>query len=133
MDFFSTLTGRVGYAIDRTLLYATAGAAVANTNIHFKMMDTFGFDAAATSKALRGGYAVGGGVEHAFNNHWSVRAEYELLDFGKAQISGPEFFGTTPSAFNIYNTTRILYSTLALGVSYRFGEPGSTALTSLGR
>jgi outer membrane immunogenic protein len=133
MDFFSTLSGRVGYAFDRTLIYAIAGGAVANTNIRFRMMDTFGFDAAATSKGLRGGYVVGGGVEYGFNANWSLRAEYQYMDLGNALNTGREFIGAVPSAYNIYSTNRINYSTFQVGVNYRFDGSGTTALLTLTR
>jgi outer membrane immunogenic protein len=130
-DFISTLTGRVGYAFDRTLIYATAGGAVANTNIRINMMDTFGFDAAARSKGLRGGYAVGGGVEYGVSGNWSLRAEYQYIDLGNALISAREFLGPVPSASNIYSTNRINYSTFQVGVDYKFDGSGTTALMSL--
>jgi outer membrane immunogenic protein len=131
VDFFSTLTGRVGYAFDRALIYAIGGGAVANTNLRINMMDTFGFDAAARSKGLRGGFVAGAGVEYGFNGNWSVRAEYQYIDLGNALISAREFTGNVPSAFNIYNSTRINYNTFEVGVNYRFDGTGTTALVSL--
>jgi outer membrane immunogenic protein len=129
VDFFSTLTGRVGYAFDRTLIYATAGGAVANTNLRINMMDTFGFDAAARSKGLRGGFVAGAGVEYGFNGNWSLRAEYQYIDLGNALISAREFTGPVPTAFNIYNSTRINYNTIEFGVNYRFNGTGLMSLT----
>jgi outer membrane immunogenic protein len=131
VDFFSTLTGRVGYAFDRTLIYATAGGAAVNTNLRINMTDTFGFDAAARSKGLRGGYVVGAGVEYGFKGNWSLRAEYQYIDAGNALISAREFSGAVPSTFNIYNSTRTNYSTFQVGVNYRLDGPGTTALLSL--
>jgi outer membrane immunogenic protein len=128
MDFISTLRGRVGYAFDQTLIYATGGGAVVNTNLRINMMDTFGFDAAATSKGLRGGYAVGAGVEQAFKGNWSVKAEYLYINVGNAFVGAREFLGATPSSFNISATNRIDYSTFKVGLNYKFG---GTALRSL--
>jgi outer membrane immunogenic protein len=128
IDFISTLRGRVGYAFDQTLIYATGGGAVVNTNLRINMMDTFGFDAAATSKGLRGGYAIGAGVEQAFKGSWSVKAEYLYINVGNAFVGAREFQGATPSLFNISATNRIDYSTFKVGLNYKIG---GTALQSL--
>lgn len=51
LDYFGTARGRLGYAFDRTLIYATGGFAYGDGNEDFRY-----------------GYTVGGGVEFAFNN-----------------------------------------------------------------
>jgi outer membrane immunogenic protein len=72
-----SVRGRAGYAVDRALFYATGGAAFGGIrNNYFK-------GAAEDSVShTRIGYTVGGGVEYAINNNWSVRAEYRYTDFG---------------------------------------------------
>jgi outer membrane immunogenic protein len=130
MDFLSTLTGRVGYAVaDRTLIYGLGGLAVAKTDLRFDMVNTFGFDAKSSSKAWRGGYVVGGGLEYAFTSNWSVRGEYKYIDLGNAFIGSREFSGALPTAFNISTSSRLNYSTFDVGVNYKFG---GTAIATLG-
>jgi outer membrane immunogenic protein len=74
--------GRIGYAWDRTLLYATGGAAFAD--LHHTYAGAFNpaapFLSTSTGKV---GWTVGGGVEYAVTNNWSVRAEYRYSDFGR--------------------------------------------------
>jgi outer membrane immunogenic protein len=131
MDFFSTFRGRIGYAWDRVYLYATAGGAIANTNTQIGMVDTFGADAAARSNALRGGYAVGAGGEYAFNNNWSLKAEYLYIDMGRAFISAREFVGTTAWNTFISNAPQLDYQTVRVGINYKFDGAGTAANLSL--
>ena len=70
-----SIRGRVGFAVDRALFYATGGAAFASLRNNY-FSNTFG--AFPTLSHTRVGYTVGGGVEYAITNNWSVRAEYRL-------------------------------------------------------
>jgi outer membrane immunogenic protein len=65
-----TLRGRAGYAIDRVLIYATAGGAWDACN------DTTncGFTSAW-------GWTAGGGLEYAFTQNWTAKIEYLYIDF----------------------------------------------------
>jgi outer membrane immunogenic protein len=58
LDFFGTVRGRVGYAIDRTLVYATGGLAYGSASGRQ-------FGSASFVDSFRTGWAVGGGVEFA--------------------------------------------------------------------
>jgi outer membrane immunogenic protein len=73
-----SIRGRLGYAVDRALFYATGGAAFGGIKNNY-------FGAGGTEDSLthtRVGYTVGGGVEYAIDSNWSVRAEYRYTDFG---------------------------------------------------
>ena len=58
LDFFGTVRGRLGYAVDRTLIYATGGLAYGSGSGRQ-------FGSAAFSDDFRVGWTVGGGVEMA--------------------------------------------------------------------
>ncbi len=79
-----TLRGRLGYAADRALIYATGGYAGA---------DLSGSLAAAgqyyTTDKFRSGYALGAGIEYAFNNQISAKAEYIYSNFGNINVFTP--------------------------------------------
>ena len=79
MNWFSTIRGRAGWTIDRSLLYVTAGAAIADLD------QTSG---GATSNKLKGGFTVGAGVEMAIARNWTAKAEYLYLDFGSTTFQG---------------------------------------------
>lgn len=99
-DFVGVLGGRFGYAVDRLLLYGKAGGAWANTQYSVFSNTTFtvgnGSPAPVTvtpgtmvdaATVNRFGYMLGAGVEYALTPQWSVKAEYERLDFGRQRTT----------------------------------------------
>ena len=84
-DFLASVTARLGYAVDRWLLYVRGGAAWAGDK--FTVTGTFqgtgfGFEGLDT----RPGWTVGAGVEWAFSGNWSARLEYDYYDFGHKTV-----------------------------------------------
>jgi outer membrane immunogenic protein len=87
-DFITSVTGRVGYAFDRLLLYAKGGGAWANSK--YSLTGNFGAAGAIAPPipfdfeglSARFGWTVGAGVEWAFADDWSARLEYDYYDFG---------------------------------------------------
>ena len=74
-----SIRGRIGIAVDRALFYATGGAAFGGlSNTYLNSLNGLTDSYSHT----RVGYTVGGGVEYAFTNNWSLRAEYRYTDFG---------------------------------------------------
>lgn len=67
--------GRVGYAIDRTLLFATVGVAATSGKVTLP--------AAGKKDDILIGWRAGGGVEHAITDNILIRGEYRYSDFGK--------------------------------------------------
>jgi outer membrane immunogenic protein len=76
VDWLATLTGRVGYAWDRWLLYVKGGGAWAHDE--FSVVQ---FDGQRASQT-RSGWTIGGGVEVALVGNWSALVEYDYMDFG---------------------------------------------------
>lgn len=79
---FATLRGRAGYVIDNTLLYGTAGLAVAsieNISIGNTAPET------AIEDGLNAGWVIGFGAEYAVNHNWTVKGEFLHMDFGKVE------------------------------------------------
>jgi len=82
-----TVTSRVGIAHDRWLAYGKAGVAYE----HSTFTGTASSAAApglfsSTGADSRTGWTVGGGLEWAFWNNWSMKAEYDYLDFGNRAL-----------------------------------------------
>ena len=78
----ASIRGRVGYAFDRVLIYATGGGAYGSFHTSYNAggpSDTF--------NSGRVGWTVGGGLEYAIDNNWSVRAEYRYTDYGSVTDS----------------------------------------------
>ena len=73
--WLSTGRARVGYAFNRVLLYATGGLAVGAIEIDLASADT-----------VTGGTA-GGGIEVAFTDHLTAKAEYLYVNFPNVRCS----------------------------------------------
>jgi outer membrane immunogenic protein len=106
VDYFGTARGRVGYAWDRTLLYATGGLAWADNNVHVSLAP-FG---TASDSQTHIGYAVGGGLEYAFAPQWSAKVEYLYLGLGDQT-----YFGAP--GLNV----DLDVHTVKVGLNYRWG------------
>jgi outer membrane immunogenic protein len=91
VDYLGTLRGRVGYAWDRTMFYGTFGLA-------YGRMGGFGVHVSDV------GYALGTGIEWAFNSAWTAKVEYMYYEFG--------------DGFSAFDTTA---QTIKVGMNYRFG------------
>jgi outer membrane immunogenic protein len=119
-DALGTVTGRFGAALDRTLLYVKGGFAWAHENyanpcaaLIFHCVSTL-----ATSTDTRIGWTVGAGIEYAFARNWSVRAEYDFMDFGTRDES---FLMTPPNQTLGTENIRDRIQVVKVGVNYRFG------------
>jgi outer membrane immunogenic protein len=106
---FGTIRGRVGYAVDRVLWYATGGAAWVNNDFDITVPGIGSFSSSNT----HWGWTIGGGVEWAFYDAWSVKAEYLYINTDSKNyftgILGPNF-----SLDPDIHTVRV-------GLNYRFG------------
>ena len=85
MDYFGTARGRLGYAFDRVMVYATGGFAYAGTSTDVKAPDYNIYD---HSSHFHLGYAFGGGMEYAVTNNVMLRAEYLRLAFNGKNSTG---------------------------------------------
>lgn len=74
-----SLRGRLGYAMDRTLIYATGGWAAAAAEV-----DTPNGDGDRTFS----GWTLGAGVDWAVTDNVFVRGEYRFTDYGSKNIKG---------------------------------------------
>ena len=84
---YGTLTGRIGYAEDRWLFYAKGGLALANITNSAGALDDGDvnlFDLTSVEET-RAGWALGAGVEYAFQRDLSMKIEYLYMDFGSDQ------------------------------------------------
>lgn len=89
LDVLGTLRGRLGYAIDNTLIYATGGLAYGHLKSSASITTAVvGAPILAGSQdEWRGGWTVGGGIEHMFAPNWSVKGEYLYYDLGTTDIA----------------------------------------------
>jgi outer membrane immunogenic protein len=89
VDWLVTVRPRLGYAFDRVLVYGTGGLAVGGTRMETNMTFTcVGCTAnyPGSGQTTMLGYAVGGGVEYAFADRWSVRSEALYWNLGTQNV-----------------------------------------------
>ncbi len=114
-DFYTTLRGRVGVALDCWLFYATGGGIGVNytTRFHDTGADN-GNVLDARTNDFDWGWTVGGGVERMINRHWSIKAEYLYYKLDDQHFSG--VFGGTRFGFNAETEGNIIRA----GLNYKF-------------
>jgi outer membrane immunogenic protein len=99
VDSLATARARAGFAIDRALLFVTAG--YAGADVRTNVPGVF------SSTDWRSGGAFGGGIEYAFTNNISAKAEYIYAPFeSKSYVAG------TKSDLNL--------SLVRAGLNYKF-------------
>src|SRR5262249_46984452 len=114
-NWLGTLRARFGYAWDRVLVYGTAGGAGANiqtalTGLPYQTNPEFG-------------WTVGGGIEVAFAEHWTFKAEYLFVDLGNASCNhgyscGFDVAGATaPVVINAVNSNNAVKTTRTFSAS----------------
>ena len=133
LPWFGTFRGRIGYAADRWLFYATGGLAFGE--ISTASTTTMGFSAGVGAPAppqsfftreVRAGWVIGAGVETAFAANWSFKLEYLHMDLGSINqaFSTPAVataFATISATGNLH--TRLSDDIVRIGVNYKFGGP----------
>ena len=121
---FGTLTGRLGYAFGRTLVYAKGGAAWEHTNVDMAVNDNPGqhFLGSATSYG-EWGWTAGGGVEYALTPAWSLMLEYNDLGFGTANVATPYVAGNPLPGHPVGPIAGLSSNVqeVKLGINYRLG------------
>jgi outer membrane immunogenic protein len=115
--YFGTFRGRIGWDPSQWLFYITGGLAYAETSRAVNQLGVVSFQ----ETPWRIGFTVGGGIEYAFDMHWSVKAEYLYLDYGTGGLtiaaSGP--LGAAPLGA-VGLSTRWTDNVARGGINYRF-------------
>ncbi len=116
LDWFGTVRGRLGYSSSNALLYFTGGFAYGGLRQHGE--DNFPPLAIYQSSNTVTGYVLGGGLEYKFNPAWSLKAEYQYLDFGKHDV--PISSGAAPSTIQADGSklTDDAFHTVRIGLNY---------------
>src|SRR5262245_17788306 len=111
IDYMATLRGRVGYAFDHWMVYATGGFA---WSFGRYLQSPGVFDDPDKTLHLHTGWAAGTGAEFAIAPNWIARLEYLYANFGHADVLFPS--GTTAgSAYDVHM--------IRGGLNYKLGSP----------
>jgi outer membrane immunogenic protein len=114
-DTIGTFAGRIGIAMDRTMFYLKGGGAFAHDTF---WTSTAGAPILSSLTDTRWGWMIGVGLEWAFLDNWSVKAEYNHLEFRRhRETLLPVAAGSTAFDYDIEQTIDLV----KIGVNYRFG------------
>ena len=129
-----SIRGRLGYAWDRALIYATGGIALGNYTTSYTLIDNYSANPGINGGNLiygsnyftnfPVGWTTGGGIEYAINDHWWVQAEYRYTSFGSISnrfIDGGVLAYTSGlTGSSLSASRRLNQNQVELGFSYKF-------------
>lgn len=133
-NWLATIRGRLGVASlanGAALIYVTGGAAIAGLTMSNATTELvpipFGNCAAFHCGASSGdttktGYTVGGGLEWALSQNWSLKGEYLYADLGHVSATSSHFGVNAPAvAQPIYHDAHVTLQVARIGLNYKFG------------
>jgi outer membrane immunogenic protein len=112
---YGSVRGRLGLALDRWMVFGTAGWAWGSWNT------SYGFAGAGAPFVTMNvdssdGWTAGAGVEYAFTNNFLGRVEYRYTDLGRAS-----FVNLATNSAELGN--RVTINDVRVGIAYKFGGP----------
>jgi outer membrane immunogenic protein len=113
LPWFATARARVGVAADRVLFYATGGAAWIDVNPTVSSAGINWFNVTNTHT----GWTAGAGVEWAFAQNWTARAEYLFMD------ATPSWSGPIPAGLGggtLTENATIKNNVIRGGINFKF-------------
>jgi outer membrane immunogenic protein len=132
VDWFATARVRGGFASDTMLVYATGGLALAGVDFDatFKTGNT---SVHLSNDETHFGFVLGAGLEVALRSNWSLKLEYQYLNFGSHSANGAYAFTNTRvvDCWDVVTTgTNTVASnfdtdihTVRIGLNYALGAP----------
>jgi outer membrane immunogenic protein len=118
--WITTATGKLGYAWDRVLFYGKGGGAwVGSSSPGITTAGGVPLTLSNTNSNL--GWTAGLGVEWAFWNNWSARAEWDYIKLNSQTFTASGVVGTTPFAGDVFNNNNRQINMFTAGVNYKFG------------
>ncbi|TPQ40288.1 porin family protein [Bradyrhizobium guangdongense] len=117
LNWFGTVRGRLGFAVQDALFYATGGFAYGGLNKY----TTGGVPTDFTYNSTATGYVAGAGLEYKFTPSWSVKAEYQYINLRRNDLYDPT--GVNFATTRNLNTADDAFHTVRVGVNYFFGGP----------
>jgi outer membrane immunogenic protein len=131
-----SIAARFGLAFDRTLVYGKAGWVWGRFD--FGTSETTSVTGegstirAFTQSGTLDGLLLGVGVEHAFTQNWTVKLEYNFLDFGSKALNASCFDGGSGSCTGLLlsTTQHAQKHIFKVGFNYLFNAWGAPPLVA---
>jgi outer membrane immunogenic protein len=109
--YIGTARGRIGFAADRVLIFATGGAAFGNIEMGFTSPSI----STTYDTVNKVGWTGGGGVEVAFGDNWTGKIEYLYTSLGSATCTTVLNCGGSGTSVS-FNS-----SLVRAGLNFKFG------------
>ena len=115
-SFYADVTGRLGYSAGPALFYLKGGWAYLDSGLEFGGWNVNTNSSWSVQTKGLSGFTIGGGIEYAWSQCWSLKAEYLYFDFGTVHDS---WYGYG----NTYNFDHDLtIQTFKVGVNYHLNN-----------
>lgn len=113
-----TVTGRIGAASDRTLVYVLGGFAWEHEKLDNGCNSTCGAPVLVRSVTTRDGWTIGGGLEYALAGNWTAFVQYNYMFFGTRdlQLTTALADSTPPETEDVRDHIHVIKA----GFNYRF-------------
>lgn len=112
-SFNAHIRARAGYAMDRALIFASAGLAITNSELAIDSVCFEDFYSNDADSQTRFGLSISGGAEYAFNDHVLGRLEYVADFYGDSSFDEQGYYAER----DINSFTQ---QTVRVGISYLF-------------
>jgi len=121
--WLATVRGRLGITFDRYLVYGTGGVAFTNADVNIgnNWNPALGVrDASVNLNNTRTGWVAGGGVEYAFPQNWSLRAEYLYVKFDDSATTFTAGMLNPAATVSHFYTVNMVTNIVRAGLNYQF-------------
>ncbi|MBN8940768.1 MAG: porin family protein [Rhizobiales bacterium] len=122
---YGLLTARAGFTVDRALFFVKGGLALGGGSLRISDTCTAapcGPGTLAGSRSTDFGWTIGGGVEYAVAQNWTIKGEYNYVRFNNRTINAVSG-ANAAFAYGVSNNDAHLFK---VGVNYLFSTgPGA--------
>jgi len=120
--WMSTLAARLGFAFERSLFYVKLGGGEVGVSNFTVTNLTTGVSLASNTSRSRTGGMVGFGLEYAFTNNWTMKAEYDYIGLSSRGFVIP--VGAPFLVGDVFTNHNSNVQTFKVGFNYLFGRSG---------
>jgi outer membrane immunogenic protein len=120
--WMSTLAARLGFANDHWLFYAKLGVGEVGVSNFIVTNTNTGVSVASDTSRSRTGGMFGLGLEYAFTNNWTMKAEYDWIGLSSRAFVVP--VGAPILVGDVFTTGSSSVQTFKVGFNYLFGRSG---------
>jgi outer membrane immunogenic protein len=114
-DWVATIVGRLGYAMDRAMVYGLAGVAWGEVETDSGL----GGLLRVTGSETHVGWVVGAGLEYAVTPNILARVEYNHIDLGSERVDLDLSFGGGPPVATLPSKVDLTADVVKVGVSWK--------------